>query len=184
MEVSEVNSRAVKGYEKYSAHTDYFKWDNPVVDSALCKTFASTMEVLFEVEDSSYGPQVIFLPSLELVWEARRALGPLECDIIRAKILAKKAKQIAEDEGAKALGYDITGIWVSKITSNHPDFFSKEEQRNLELNIDERGNQITATDSSGESALEAYRIEDSVYRNEIKFKFSSPLIPTNHLEGE
>jgi hypothetical protein len=185
MRVSEVNSRGVKGYEKHSYHSRYFgEWIDPVVDSEQCKTFAIASDIIIGAEDSSIMGPNFFLPSYNLIWEAQRALGPPECDSIRAKILAEKAKQIAEDEGAKALGYDITGTWVFEITSNHPDFFYKTEQRNRNLKIDERGNQIMATDSSGEAILEGQRIEDSAYRSTIKFKFSSPLYSKNQLEGE
>jgi hypothetical protein len=185
MRVSEVNSRGVKGYEKHSYHSRYFgEWIAPVVDSEQCKTFAIASDIIIGAEDSSIMGPNFFLPSYNSIWEAQRALGRPECDSIGAIILAEKAKQIAEDEGAKALGYNVTGTWVSEITSNHPDFFNKKEQRNLKLKIDERGNQITATDSSGEVILDAYRIEDSPYKREIKFKFSFPPVLVNQLEGE
>jgi hypothetical protein len=185
MKVSEVDSKGVKGYEKVAdGITDYGSWVDRQVDPALCKTFATAYEIIAEAENSSILGSNFYPPSYNLIWEAQQAMNPLECDSIRAKILAEKAKQIAEDEGAKPLGYDITGTWLSKITSNHSDFFNKKEQRNLKLIIDEHGNQITATDSSGKATLEAYRIEGFQYKSEIKFKFSSPLISVNQLEGE
>ena len=191
MKVSEVNSEGVMGSE---INPDYYyhnaKGDpvaaqgGPVADSAECKTFATANEIIIGAENFSSGGSKFYPPSYNLAWEARRALWPPECNSIRAKSWAKKAKQVAEDEGAKALGYDITGTWVSKITSSHPDFFNNKDKRELKLIIDERGNQITATDSSGEAALEAYRIEGSRYDREIKFKFSFPLVSINQLEGK
>lgn len=186
MKVSEVNAKGVKGDEKIPNDRAryYTSYDGIAVDSAICKTFATAIELIIEAEDSSRNSLNFFPPSYDLIWEAQRALSPLECDSIRAKILAEKAKQVAEDEGATALGYDITGIWDSEITSNHRDFFNKKEQQNLQLIIDERGKQIRATDSSGEVVLDAYRIEASPYKREIKFKFSSPLASIKQLEGE
>jgi hypothetical protein len=185
MKVSEVNARGIKGYEKHSFNSLYYgAWLHLVVDSALCETFATANETIIGAEKSSRNSPNFFPPSYNLIWEAQRALGPPECDSIRAKILAEKAKQIAEDEGANPLGFDITGTWISEITSNHPDYFNKKEQRNLKLKIDERGNQITATDSSGEATLEAYRIEGFQYPTSVKFKFSFPLLSINQLEGE
>jgi len=177
MKVSEVNSRGIKGYEKHFS-------SRYIVDSEQCKTFATANDIIIEAEKSSRNWPNFFPPSYNLIWEAQRALGPPECDSIRAKILAEKAKQLAEDEGAKPLGYDITGTWISEITSNHPDYFSKKEQRNLKLRIDERGTQITATDSSGEATLKAYRNEEFQYPTSIKFKFSFPLVSINQLEGD
>jgi len=179
--VSEANSKVVKGYEKHPDRASFYGVH--IVDSALCQTFATANEVIFGAELSSKNPPNFFPPSYNLIWEAQRALGPPECDSIRAKILAEKAKQIAEDEGAKLLGYDITGTWGSKMTSNHPDYFNKKEQRNLKLTIDERANQITVTDSSGKAALEAYRTEGFLYPTTVKLKFSFPVVSINQLEG-
>jgi hypothetical protein len=187
MSVSEVDTRGVKGNEELFGPTlregISYLVDNDEYQK-ICKPFVAAQKAIFGAIPSSGNGQYYYTESYELIWEAERALRPTECDPVRARILAEKAKQIAEDEGAKALGYDITGTWVSEITSNHPDYFNKKEQRNLKLKIDERGNQITATDSSGEATLEAYRIEGFQYPTSVKFKFSSPLVSINQFEGE
>ena len=117
-----------------------------------------------------------------MIWEARAALGPLECDPVRAKTLADKAKQLARNEGAKALGFDITGTYDSEFTGKHPIItrqYALSDQNNPQLVIRQDGQKITGVDGSGTAIFEGTRIE-----NVIEFKFSDPQTSNKELEGE
>lgn len=117
-----------------------------------------------------------------MIWEARAALEPLVCDPVKAKTLADKANRLARNEGAKALGFDITGTYDSEFTGEHPivaRHYTSIGQHKPQMVISQDGQKITGVDGSGTAILVGTRIE-----NVIKYKFSYPQTFNRELEGE
>jgi hypothetical protein len=94
MKVSEVDNKKLHGYKRPgTGWTPDYESD----PSVSCESFISAKTARSEAERLSKRGSLYFLPSLQLIFESERALSPLECDPIRAKTLADKAIQLAEE---------------------------------------------------------------------------------------
>jgi len=155
-------------------------WVEDEYDDA-CSSFAEADEAITDAESLSENFKYCYLDGFSLIWEAQAALDPLECDPVKAKILANKAKLLARTVGAKALGFDITGTYNSEFAGEHPivgRYYTLSDQSEPQLVIKQDGQKITGVDGSGTAVLVGTRIE-----NVIKFKFSYPHT-SGELEGE
>lgn len=192
MKVTEVDSMRVKGYEKTTGSelripTMTYDEVKKALSKQECKTTVIGEEAISAARNSSKRGRYFYPPSYNLIWAAETAIGPPECDGVRAKILADKAKQVAEEEGAKVLGYNLTGIYISEITGSHPvitKYFGENGNLEPRLTIEQRGNRITGTDSSGNAILKGSRFEDTEFNSAVEFKFSFPSTFKTELKGE
>ena len=92
LSISGLNDRGIAGTEKFNYVSSVYNVD---YQNETCKPFLEVNNTISDVLASYSQSQ----NRLELIWEAEKALGPVECDPIRAKILVDKAKQVAVDEG-------------------------------------------------------------------------------------
>jgi hypothetical protein len=189
MKVSEVDSTRVKGYERadsYGLRKPTFMYKEPL-PKAECNMTATAEEAISVARKASSRGRYFYPPSYNLIWAAETAVGPPSCNSVRAKALADEAKQVAADEGAKVLGYDLTGIYVSEITGDHPvitKLFGENRHLEPKLTIEQRGNRITGTDSSGKATLKGSRSESNLFSNVVAFKIAFPSTFKDELEGE
>ena len=167
-----------------------------------CKSFVVAEESIGEavkLSDNRYSYYTdesggyFFLDSYKLIWEAERAIGPLECDPVRSKILSDKAKDLALGEGARSLGFDISGTYEASIVGidDHPAIamlFEKSEDSGPVFVIEQIDSRITGSDGSGTAVLEGTRMRDpsSSFSNReiVRFRFFFPESPANQITGE
>jgi hypothetical protein len=128
----------------------WVRWGDLYGDA--CSSFAEAEEAIANAESSSENYEDFYLDGFNLIWEARIALEPQECDPVKAKVLADKASQLAQTEGTKALGFDITGIYNSAFTGDHPivaRHYTLSDQHKPQMVIRQDGQKITGVDGSG-----------------------------------
>ena len=180
MSVSLVSKTGLSGHQNTTGFGKYRPDNDEYGD--VCSSFVVAFEAITDAIYISLNRTYFYLDSFNLIWEARAALEPLECDPVKAKILANKAKLLARTVGAKALGFDITGTYDSEFTGEHPivaRHYTLRDQHKPQLVIRQDGQKITGVDGSGTAVLVGTRIE-----NVIKFKFSYPQDFNKELEGE
>lgn len=186
MKVSEFNIDNIRGDESQHYILPIYGISNPDAGDfpVMCKTYWEAKKAIYDASVPSKRGHFIYTPSFELIWEADRAIRPPECDPVRAKILAEKSKQIAEDEGRIALGFDITGTYISEVSGELRKYFKEMGQIEPKLRIEQNGSTVTGKDFSGNVILKGHRTDESEIRSVIKFKFFIPHISRNELEGE
>jgi hypothetical protein len=203
LSVSEVNTNGLQGYRFLSGRIGMYGnwywnssvgdlnwyWNSSVEDfEKTCAPFIDASNAIKDARRLSKRGDYYFLDSFELSWEAERVLGPLECDPVRSLTLAEKARELAIEEGAKILGFDISGDYGSEISGNHPVITMLRELSNgpnPKIVIRQDGKIITGTDSSGRGVLAGVR-PDNRFRTDVKFefKFSYPQTIAGEIEGE
>jgi len=174
MSVTLVSKTGLSGQLKY-------RWSSDENGEA-CNSFAEADAAITEAYSLSKNYSYFYLDGFKLIWEALAALQPLECDPGKAKILANKAKLLAQTVGAQALGFDISGTYDSEITGMHPiveRYNTLIDQHKPKLIIKQDGQKITGVDTSGTVLLVGTRVKNVIY-----FKFSYPDIPNRELEGK
>ena len=123
LSVSEINTTGLQGFEFLSGRIGMYGnwyWNSSVENlQKTCATFSDASNAINDARRLSKRGDYYFPDSFELIWEAERALGPLECDPVQSMVLAEKAKEIAIEEGAKILDFDISGNYGSEISGDH-----------------------------------------------------------------
>lgn len=115
-------------------------------------------------------------------WEALTTTGNGEWDLVKTGPAPEPdLDHESEIEAQNAMtdnNPDITGSYVSEITSKHSWYFDKKVNRSLALTLTQSGNTITGYDSANVAVITGTRD-----RNTIKFRFWAEGITAYELRG-
>lgn len=105
LSVSSVNQKGLNGYVRRPKI--YFPpRRNNNENENECGVFQEAEKALKGAINSSQNAEYFYLDAFNLIWEAGIALEPLECDPVKAKVLANKAQLLTNTVGVKLLSND------------------------------------------------------------------------------
>jgi hypothetical protein len=183
--VSSIDQDGIAGFAEAANYSlgNPFYFDK-TGDVSACQGQRDARNILDQARSLSHSRSYFYAPSYRLIWQAEQALDSPTCDAGKGTAIANQALTLAEKEGAKAIGVDISGTFNVSIISSEPEYFGTARKYSLKVRIEQNGDEFSGFDPDGEKVIDGWRIRASTQPTRFSVKFSSPDVMPNEIMGE